>query len=99
MKFAAIAIILPTAISGFAFTPANTGRAFSTSLNAGSIVYYSTSTGNTETVATYIKDVVGCDMEDIGDAVRDRFRDTTAVLVEAPTGPLNVMRHGSEPGL
>ena len=84
MKFAAIAIMLPTAISGFAFAPA-TGCAFSTSLNAGSIVYYSTSTGNTETVATYIKDVVGCDMEDIGDASEDEVKGYDSLIVGAPT--------------
>ena len=84
MKFAAIAIMLPTAISGFAFAPA-TGRAFSTSLNAGSIVYYSTSTGNTETVATYIKDAVGCGLEDIGDASEAEIKGFDSLIVGAPT--------------
>ena len=85
MMFSAIALILPAAVSGFAFTPASTGRAFSTSLNAGSIVYYSTSTGNTETVAEYIREAVGCTMEDIGDASEDEIKGYDSLIVGAPT--------------
>lgn len=85
MKFSAIiASMIPVAISGFSLN-ANNGRAFSTSLNAGSIVYYSTSTGNTETVAGYISEAVGCDIEDIGDASADDIKSFDSLIVGAPT--------------
>lgn len=82
MKLALIALI-PTAVSAFA--PANSGRSFSTSLNAGSVVYYSTSTGNTETVAGYIAEAVGCSVEDIGDASDDEVKGFDSLIVGAPT--------------
>jgi len=86
MKFSTIiATVVLSAASGYAFTPANIGRAFSTSLNAGSIVYYSTATGNTETVAGYIKEAVGCSMEDIGDASADEITGYDSLIVGAPT--------------
>ncbi len=85
MKLVLLALTLPTAITGFTFTPANSGRAFSTSLKAGSVIYYSTSTGNTETVATYIKDAVGCSMEDIGDASEAEVASYDSLIVGAPT--------------
>jgi flavodoxin I len=80
-----LALTLPTVISGFAFSAANTGRAFNTALDAGPIIYYSTSTGNTETVATYLKDAVGCDMEDIGDASAKEVASYDCLIVGAPT--------------
>jgi flavodoxin I len=85
MKFAAlITVLLPSAINGFTFTPAKTGRAFNTALD-GSIVYYSTSTGNTETVAEYIAKAVGCEMEEIGLAKEDEFKGVDSLIVGAPT--------------
>eukprot|EP00567_Pseudictyota_dubia_P005656 CAMPEP_0197444866 /NCGR_PEP_ID=MMETSP1175-20131217/10217_1 /TAXON_ID=1003142 /ORGANISM="Triceratium dubium, Strain CCMP147" /LENGTH=203 /DNA_ID=CAMNT_0042975727 /DNA_START=85 /DNA_END=696 /DNA_ORIENTATION=- len=85
MKLAAVALMLPAAVSGFAFTPAKSaGRTFTTSLN-GAIVYYSTSTGNTETVATYIKDAAGCEMEDIGNASEGEVAGFDSLIVGAPT--------------
>jgi flavodoxin I len=80
-----LALTLPTVINGFAFSAAHTGRAFNTALDAGSIIYYSTSTGNTETVATYLKDAVGCDMEDIGDASAKEVANYDCLIVGAPT--------------
>ena len=68
MRFAAIVLLMTSSVSGFTFTSTQ-GRTLSTSaLNAGAVVYYSTSTGNTETAAEYIRSAVDCTMEDIGDA-------------------------------
>ena len=85
MKFAAIiTVVLPSAINGFSFTPAKTGRAFTTALD-GSVVYYSTSTGNTETIAGYLSEAVGCPMEDIGDAKEAEIKGFDCLIVGAPT--------------
>merc|ERR1712130_378941 len=51
----------------------------------GSGVYYSTSTGNTETVAQYIADAAGCSIEDIGDASEDEVKGYDSLIVGAPT--------------
>jgi len=49
-------------------------------------LYYSTSTGNTETVAEYIADAVGIeDWKDIGDAEDGEFEGHDAVFVGTPT--------------
>ena len=86
MKLSAIlAITLPSAISGFAFMPANTGRAVNTALNAGSVVYFSTSTGNTETIADYIAKFAECGVEEIGDASEAEVKGFDSLIVGAPT--------------
>jgi flavodoxin I len=82
MKFA-LSLMLPAAVSGFAFT--NTGRTFSTSLNAGSMVYFSTSTGNTEVVAGYVSAAVGCEAEDISDASASQVEAFDSLIIGAPT--------------
>ena len=85
MKFAAIALLMTSSVSGFSFTSTQ-GRAFSSSaLNAGAVVYYSTSTGNTETAAEYIRSAVDCTMEDIGDASTDEIMGYDSLIVGAPT--------------
>ena len=76
--------LLPVLAKGFSFVPANTARSFSTALD-GSIVYYSTSTGNTETVAGYISEAAGASMEDIGDASEAEIKGFDSLIVGAPT--------------
>ncbi|KAL3898868.1 MAG: hypothetical protein SGARI_006578, partial [Bacillariaceae sp.] len=49
-------------------------------------VWYSTSTGNTETVAGYIVEAAGgIPMNDIGDAKKDEIEGADALIVGAPT--------------
>ena len=84
MKIASILFVLPSVASGFSLTPAKTARAFSTALDA-SVVYYSTSTGNTETVAGYISEAAGISMEDIGDASEAEIKGFDSLIVGAPT--------------
>ena len=84
MKFSVlIAAALPALASGFTVLSRNTGRV-ATSLD-GSVVYYSTSTGNTETVAQYIADAAGCSIEDIGDASESEVKGYDSLIVGAPT--------------
>jgi len=83
MKLAFTLLLLP-GVSAFSFVPAKTARAFSTALD-GSIVYYSTSTGNTETVAGYISEAAGASMEDIGDAKESEIQSYDSLIVGAPT--------------
>eukprot|EP00560_Eucampia_antarctica_P008681 CAMPEP_0197826204 /NCGR_PEP_ID=MMETSP1437-20131217/3187_1 /TAXON_ID=49252 ORGANISM="Eucampia antarctica, Strain CCMP1452" /NCGR_SAMPLE_ID=MMETSP1437 /ASSEMBLY_ACC=CAM_ASM_001096 /LENGTH=194 /DNA_ID=CAMNT_0043426539 /DNA_START=197 /DNA_END=778 /DNA_ORIENTATION=+ len=77
-------LVLPGVVSGFSFVAPKASRASSTSLD-GSIVYYSTSTGNTETVAGYISEAAGASMEDIGDASEDEVKGYDSLIVGAPT--------------
>lgn len=56
-----------------------------TSLDA-SVVYYSTSTGNTETVAQYIADAAGNgDIQEIGDASEAEVAGFDGLIIGAPT--------------
>merc|ERR1719253_1828078 len=49
-------------------------------------LYYSTSTGNTETVAEYIANAAGVeDWKDIGDAEEDEVKGHDGIIVGAPT--------------
>merc|ERR1712232_597429 len=48
-------------------------------------VYYSSSTGNTETVSGYIGEEVGADIVDIGDAESDEIMGHDALIIGAPT--------------
>jgi len=82
MKLAA-SIILSSAGIAQAFQVAPSAARSSTALNA---VYYSTSTGNTETIAGYIADAVGSgDAEEIGDASDDDVTGADYLIVGAPT--------------
>lgn len=57
-------------------------RLFSTALNAGNVgLYYSTATGNTETVAGYIADASGLRADDIGDASDADIQAHDAIIV------------------
>jgi len=48
-------------------------------------LYYSTSTGNTETVAGYIADAAGVEAKDIGDADSDEIMGHDSIIVGTPT--------------
>mmetsp|Transcript_19845 Transcript_19845/g.32927 ORF Transcript_19845/g.32927 Transcript_19845/m.32927 type:complete len:208 (-) Transcript_19845:1383-2006(-) len=57
----------------------------SSALNAAGI-YYSSATGNTETIAGYISKAAGdLSMDDIGDATEDEIKALDAIIVGAPT--------------
>lgn len=79
---ATINLILVTSVSAFA--PSMVARSVSTSLD-GSVVYYSSSTGNTETVGQYIADAAGVSLEEIGDASDDEIKGFESIIVGAPT--------------
>merc|ERR1712086_518221 len=58
----------------------------STSLQMSTGIYYSTSTGNTETVSGYIAEAAGLgEAEDIGDASDDEITGHDSLIVGAPT--------------
>uniref|UniRef100_A0A7S3Q5G7 Flavodoxin-like domain-containing protein n=1 Tax=Chaetoceros debilis TaxID=122233 RepID=A0A7S3Q5G7_9STRA len=78
-------LISALVISGAAaFAPSMGGRSM-TSLDA-SVVYYSTSTGNTETVAQYIADAAGNgDIQEIGDASESEVAGFDGLIIGAPT--------------
>lgn len=80
----ALSLALVAAANGFAFIPSGSVRT-ATALDMSVGLYYSTSTGNTETVAGYIAAAAGIDMEDIGDASDDEVLGHEALIVGAPT--------------
>ena len=79
----AIASLLVASASAFGPRRAAFARQ-GTSLN-GAAVYYSTSTGNTETVAAYIADAAGLEAEEIGDASNSDVEGMDGIIVGAPT--------------
>merc|ERR1719384_3120542 len=80
-----VAIILSAAGVTQAWVAPNAAVRPTTSLNGG-VVYYSTSTGNTQTIAGYIADAAGCgDAEDIGDASESDVSGQDFLIVGAPT--------------
>jgi len=81
MKFAAV---IALAASANAFAPITQKPSFNTEMNSVG-VYYSTSTGNTETVCGYICDAVGAEMVDIGDAEEGDLASHDTIIVGAPT--------------
>ena len=84
MKFSAfICLTIPCVVSGFTFTPAK-GRVVTT-LDVSSVVYFSTSTGNTETVAEYIAEASGSSTVDIADATESEVKGYDCLIVGAPT--------------
>jgi len=82
MKLAIFSLFSLPAVSGFAFVPS--GSRASTALDAVGL-YYSTSTGNTETCAGYLAEAAGLSAEDIGDASDDDVTGADALIVGAPT--------------
>mmetsp|Transcript_15077 Transcript_15077/g.18341 ORF Transcript_15077/g.18341 Transcript_15077/m.18341 type:complete len:204 (+) Transcript_15077:153-764(+) len=85
MKFSCVAALpLLSMVDGFAFVPQKATTS-STALDA-TPVYYSTSTGNTETVAGYIVEASGGDeAEDIGDVDDDTIAGLDSMIIGAPT--------------
>lgn len=88
MKFLVASLFL-TGVSGFGGTIRPPTRSFvpvsSTALQANVGLYYSTSTGNTETVATYISDASGVRADEIGDANDSDIEAHDSLIVGAPT--------------
>merc|ERR1719182_277341 len=87
---ALIAVSLVASADGFAFIPKNIGLTATTSsksaLNMSIGLYYSTSTGNTETCAGYIAEAAGgLEPEDIGDASDDEVTGHDSLIIGAPT--------------
>jgi hypothetical protein len=93
MKIFVSSLLLSSAsLAGFAnaFTvPLGPSRTYvdTTSLFASIGLYYSTSTGNTETVAGYIAEAIGAGVqaEDIGDVSGDEALKHDALIVGSPT--------------
>ena len=78
----ATSILLSAAGITQAWVAPSSGRS-STALNG---VYYSTSTGNTETIAGYIAEAAGAgEAEDIGDVSDDDITGADYLIVGAPT--------------
>eukprot|EP00581_Thalassiosira_minuscula_P008528 CAMPEP_0183702364 /NCGR_PEP_ID=MMETSP0737-20130205/486_1 /TAXON_ID=385413 /ORGANISM="Thalassiosira miniscula, Strain CCMP1093" /LENGTH=206 /DNA_ID=CAMNT_0025928961 /DNA_START=2512 /DNA_END=3132 /DNA_ORIENTATION=+ len=84
-----VAIVAVSSLSGttLAFAPSATQNARSqTALNANKVgIYYSTQTGNTETVAGYISEAAGLEIADIGDATDADITGLDSIIVGAPT--------------
>lgn len=89
MKLSTTAILcsLASTVTGFTLVPGNRPSLSSnTALCAGVGVYYSSSTGNTETVAEYIATAAGgLDFNDIADAKDSELESLDAIIVGAPT--------------
>ena len=81
MKFSAVIVL---AAYANAFAPLSQKLAFNTELNSVG-VYYSTSTGNTETVCGYICEELGADMVDIADAEDGEITSHDTIIVGAQT--------------
>mmetsp|Transcript_6622 Transcript_6622/g.16291 ORF Transcript_6622/g.16291 Transcript_6622/m.16291 type:complete len:203 (-) Transcript_6622:221-829(-) len=78
------ALIAAVLASAEAFAPVMNKAPSSTALDAVKI-YYSTSTGNTETVAGYIGEAIGVEAEDIGDAEDGDVTGADGLIIGAPT--------------
>ena len=94
MKVHLLLLALANALNqsnGFAFVSKNNHvRPFSSSASSLDMakvgIFYSTSTGNTETVAGYISEAIGgVDIIDIGDAKEDEIAACDSLIVGAPT--------------
>lgn len=80
------AFLLVSATDAFSVKPGWGGIRTSTALDMSVGIYYSSSTGNTETVAGYIAQAVGgVDITDIGDAKDEEILGHDALIVGAPT--------------
>lgn len=76
-----ISALTASSVAGFA--PSMEGRSI-TSLDA-SVVYFSTSTGNTETIADYIAAAASIEAEEIGNASDTEISAYDGLIVGAPT--------------
>ena len=85
MKFACV-LSIATVSSSSGFAPTTGPQASTTILNAATTIWYSSSTGNTETVAGYIATAAGgLDFNDIGDAKDEEIIGSDSLVVGAPT--------------
>lgn len=86
MPFSAKSIVIAAILaSANGFSPVLNSNRLNTALNSVGI-YYSTSTGNTETVAGYISNAAGgLSFDDIGDAKDEEILGRDALIVGAPT--------------
>ena len=80
----ALVILATDVASGFAFVAKAVPRS-NTALSMSFGVYYSTSTGNTETCAGYISEASGVACEEIGDAADGDVTGHDSLIVGAPT--------------
>merc|ERR1712106_13220 len=76
--------VLASLVDGFAFAPQKTATT-STALSMSNGLYYSTSTGNTETVGGYIAAATDLELEDIGDVDDSAVAGHDGLIVGAPT--------------
>ena len=84
--YLSLAVVAASCTSTLAFAPAvNNAARSATSLDATVGIYYSTQTGNTETVAGYISAAAGLELVDIGDAGDDDVKALDSIIVGAPT--------------
>lgn len=82
----ALIVLCASSANGFAPISKAPRAASLTSLDMSVGLYYSTSTGNTETVSEYISQAAGgLTLEDIGDATDDDIKGHDALIVGAPT--------------
>merc|ERR1712086_425796 len=79
-----------------AFAPVQNKAPTSTALNAVGL-YYSTSTGNTETAAGYIAEAFSVEAEDIGDAEDAAISGASSLVIGAPTWHTGADEQRSEP--
>lgn len=74
-----------SAARALAFAPTSYQARSSTALDASAGLFYSTQTGNTETVAGYLADATGLEMKDIGDVKDSEIAELDTLIVGAPT--------------
>lgn len=81
----AVCLTVLAGANGFATVSRTPSFVSNSALNSVGI-YYSSSTGNTETIAGYISEAAGgLSMDDIGDATEDELKGHDAIIVGAPT--------------
>lgn len=86
-----LAIVAASCTTTLAFSPSSAGRIHGvrsmTKLYAKKVgIYYSTQTGNTETIAGYISEAAGIDgVNDIGDVTNKEILGLDSIIVGAPT--------------
>lgn len=80
-------VVTASAAHAFAFAPSPPGFVVrsSTALGVSAGVFYTTQTGNTETVAGYIAEAADLEMEDIADVEDDEIEELDTLIVGAPT--------------
>lgn len=85
MKLSTKMVAAASAARALAFAPTSYQARSSTALDASAGLFYSTQTGNTETVAGYLADATGLEMKDIGDVKDSEIAELDTLIVGAPT--------------